>query len=76
MDISFGFDDFATELGELEIRKTRKFDRVWKIGHGGSIASPMVIHKNMLLFGALDSYLYCVNADNGKNYGGLEQVTG
>ncbi len=68
MDIGFeGFEsqDFDAEIEDLEVKKVGKFDRVWRIIHGGSITQSL-LHENVLYFSAADSFVYALDADTGK----------
>ncbi len=68
MDIGFeGFEtsDFDVEVEELEVRRTKKFDRIWKWSKGGSVTFH-VLDKNIAYFGSMDNYLYAVDVDTGK----------
>ena len=40
------------------MKKTRKFDRIWKIGHGGSISSMPAYHKGVLYISSCDRHIY------------------
>ncbi len=69
MDIGFkGFEtsDFDVELEDLEVRRTKKFDRMWEVGFGGSINNGPTLVDGILYFGAMDSYVYVVDALTGK----------
>jgi len=68
MDFTFeGFEssDFEAELEDVVVRRTRRFDRLWRIGEGGSICLSE-LHEGVLYFGAADSYFYAMDADSGK----------
>ena len=68
MDIGFeGFEtsDFDAEIEDLEVKKVGKFDRVWRIIHGGSITQSL-LHGNVLYFSAADSFIYALEADTGE----------
>jgi len=62
----FGFDEFSVEMGDFEIKKVKKYDRMWRVEHGGSIASPPVFYKNAIYFGSADHFVYAINPSNGK----------
>ncbi len=66
MEQTFSFDEFSVELEDFEVRKKRKFDRMWKSGEGGSIINCPLIHDSMLYFGAMDGYLYAVDLKTKK----------
>jgi outer membrane protein assembly factor BamB len=59
-------DDFDMELEDIEIRKTRKFDRVFRIGFGGSIDQKPALVNGIIYFGSLDHNVYAVDAETGK----------
>jgi len=68
MDFGFeGFESsgFETELEDVTVKRTKKFDRLWRIGQGGSICLSE-LHEGVLYFGAADSYFYAMDADSGK----------
>ncbi len=62
----FGFDDFAIEMEEIVVERTKKYDRNWKVGPGGSILQRLIIHDDMLFFGSANFNMYAVDASNGK----------
>jgi len=62
---SFGFDEFSVEMADFELKRVKEFDRVWKIGYGGSITSSMVMYNNVIYFGCADYYVYAINPKNG-----------
>ncbi|MEM5871579.1 MAG: PQQ-binding-like beta-propeller repeat protein, partial [Candidatus Aenigmatarchaeota archaeon] len=62
----FELDDFIIELGEIEIKKVKKFDRVFRIGFGGSIDQRPIIVDGVIYFGALDNFIYAVDAESGE----------
>ncbi len=69
--MDFGFDsfessDFEMEIEDFELVKTKKMDRNFMIGEGGSIMSTPVVHEGMLYFGSADNYVYAVDAKTGK----------
>ncbi len=64
-DIGGGFDDFSVEMGDYEVKKTSKFDRMWKIGPGGSIAQIPLIHDGIIYFGSCNHNVYAVDAMTG-----------
>ncbi len=61
-----GFSDFSAELTEFEIKKIRKWDRVWKISEGGSIGVSPLFYEGRLYFGSMDHNIYSVDSDTGK----------
>ncbi len=62
----FSFDEFATESVDFEVKKKRKFDRMWRITPGGSIESNIKISNNVLYFTSADGYIYAIYTINGK----------
>lgn len=87
MDIGFeGFEssDFETELEDVELKRIKKFDRIWKFSEGGSICYH-VLHDNVVYFGAMDGYVYAVNFETGdviwkfktgsRNFGSVSNVS-
>ncbi len=68
MDIGFeGFDtsDFDVDVEEVEVKRVKRFERLWEIGTGGSICYTR-IHEGMVYFGAADKYFYAVDLETGK----------
>ena len=65
-----GFDvdsgKFAMELGDFRIRKVKKFERVWKVGTGGSVTSSTVLYNGVIYFGCADHFIYAINPGNGE----------
>jgi outer membrane protein assembly factor BamB len=69
MDFGFeGFDsaDFDVELEDIEMKRTKKFDRLWEVGYGGTVNNTPAINNGVVYFGAMDGYLYAVDAEKGK----------
>jgi len=69
--MAFGFEgfetaDFDVELEDLTVRRTKKFDRMWGVGFGGSINNGVRLVNKVLYFGAMDGYVYAVDASTGK----------
>ncbi|NIP40480.1 MAG: PQQ-binding-like beta-propeller repeat protein, partial [Candidatus Aenigmarchaeota archaeon] len=60
-----GFSDFDLELEDFEVRKTKKFERVWNVGEGGSIVLS-VLDGDVVYFGACDGNVYAISADTGR----------
>ncbi len=60
------FVEFLTEISEVVVRKTKKFDRMWRVRGGGSIDQRPLLHNGIIYFGAFDGYLYAVDARTGK----------
>lgn len=68
MDFGFeGFEtsDFDVDVEEVEVKRVKRFERLWEIGTGGSI-SYTKIHDGVVYFGAADKYFYAVDLETGK----------
>jgi outer membrane protein assembly factor BamB len=63
----FGFDDFAIETGDFEMKKVKKFDRLWRITQGGSIDQFPLVFDDKVCFGSLNHLLYCLHARTGES---------
>ena len=63
----FESPDFEIELEDVEVKKVRKFDRVFRVGFGGSIDQKPAIANGVIYFGALDYYVYAVDCKTGKD---------
>jgi outer membrane protein assembly factor BamB len=59
-------DDFSIEMGDFVVKKFKKFDRLWRIGEGGSVDQHALFYKGRLYFGSMNHHLYCVNARTGN----------
>jgi len=66
MEADFGFEDFSVELQEFRIAKVRKFDRLWKVSHGGSIDQRLLLHNGVIYFGCFDHHVYAISAKDGR----------
>jgi len=62
----FTLDEFSTELSDFKVRKVRKFDRLWKVGYGGSIDQQLLLHKGVIYFGCFDHHVYAISAADGS----------
>ncbi|MBN2330865.1 MAG: PQQ-binding-like beta-propeller repeat protein [Candidatus Aenigmarchaeota archaeon] len=62
----FGFDEFSVEMGDFEMRKVKEFERVWKIGYGGSLTTSMVPYGGLIYFGCADFFVYAIDPANGR----------
>ncbi len=60
-----GFSDFDIDVEDFKVKRTKKFDRIWKWSEGGSITFH-VLDKNIAYFSSLDGYLYAVDVIKGK----------
>ncbi len=58
---SASFGDFDIDIEDVEVKKTRKYDRIWKVGFGGSICGKPLFHNDLVIFGSMDHYVYAVN---------------
>ncbi|NIP40940.1 MAG: PQQ-binding-like beta-propeller repeat protein, partial [Candidatus Aenigmarchaeota archaeon] len=68
MDIGFeGFEttDFDAEIEDVEVKRTRKFTRIWNWSPGGSTTFH-IIYKDIVYFPSMDSYFYAVNLKTRK----------
>jgi outer membrane protein assembly factor BamB len=59
------FGEFETELEDIEVKKIKKFERIWKNGFGGSVCYSKMFGKRVY-FGCMDHYVYCIDADTGE----------
>ncbi len=66
MEDADGFDSFSVEMGDFEIRKVKKFDRMWKAEPGGSIYQMLLLHEGVLYFGSCNFNIYAINASDGS----------
>jgi outer membrane protein assembly factor BamB len=62
----FGFDEFSVEMGDFEMKKVKKFDRIFNIGEGGSFLQWPFIHEGRVFVGCLDRNVYCIDGKNGE----------
>ncbi len=68
MDFGFeGFEasDFDVDVEDIVVKKTGKYDRIWRVGKGGSVAFHTT-HDRYVYFGAMDCYVYKINCITGK----------
>ncbi len=65
-DASFGFDDFSVDIDDSKIRKTKEFDRMWKVEPGGSMAQIPLVHDGVIYFGSCNRNVYAVSIDTGE----------
>ncbi len=61
----FSFEDFSTEMEDFEVKKTKQFDRVWKVGPGGSMCCIPLEHDGTIYFSCCNFNVYAVNAATG-----------
>lgn len=50
MEHSGAYDDLSIEMADFEVRQVTKFDRMWSIGPGGSIAQIPLIVDGLVYF--------------------------
>jgi outer membrane protein assembly factor BamB len=62
----FGFEEFSVEMGDFQIAKVKKFDRLWRITEGGSIDQHPLIYNGKIYFGSLNHNLYCLDVATGE----------
>jgi len=62
----FGFEDFAIEMEEFEVRKVRKHDRMWQVEEGGGIVQIPLYHEGVVYFGSMNRIFYAVDAGTGE----------
>jgi outer membrane protein assembly factor BamB len=60
------FDDFSLELQDVQVRKVGKFDRLWRVGYGGSVDQALLLHKGLLYFGCFDHHVRAISAADGS----------
>jgi outer membrane protein assembly factor BamB len=68
MEFTFeGFEssDFETELEDVEVKRIKKFERIWRWGFGGSVAYH-VLDDGIAYFAAMDAFVYAVDSVTGK----------
>ncbi len=64
-EISHTMDDFYVEMTDFEVRQVTKFDRMWSIGPGGSIAQIPLIVEGVVYFASCNHNVYAVDAESG-----------
>ncbi len=65
-EIGGAFDDFSIEMADYEVKKVDKFDRMWKVGEGGSAFQAPIIVDGILYFGSCNHNVYAVRKDTGE----------
>ena len=76
---AFSFDNFSVEMGDFEVRKVRKYDRIWRIGHGGSISSGITVGNGKIYFGCRNHFFYALDANSGElvwKFQASDQISG
>jgi len=69
MDFGFeGFDssDFDVEIEDVVVKKVKKFDRMWKVGTGGSVCAKIFIENGIAYVAAMDHHVYAIDAESGE----------
>jgi outer membrane protein assembly factor BamB len=61
-----GFDEFSVEMEDFDLRRTKKFDRIWKISEGGSMCCTPLLHEGILYFGCCNYNIYAINVRTGE----------
>ncbi|MBN2330910.1 MAG: PQQ-binding-like beta-propeller repeat protein [Candidatus Aenigmarchaeota archaeon] len=62
----FGFDEFSVEMEDFKMRRTSKFDRIWRVSDGGSMCCIPLTHDGILYFGSNNFNIYAVDVKTGK----------
>jgi outer membrane protein assembly factor BamB len=62
---SSSFEEFSVEMGDFEVKRVGKFDRMWKTGSGGSMLQHPLLHDGKVYFGSFNNNVYCVDAKTG-----------
>ncbi len=65
-EIGGDFDDFSIEMADYEVRKVDKFDRMWKVGEGGSAFQAPIIVEGILYFGSCNHNIYALRKGTGE----------
>lgn len=68
--MEFGFEGFEssgfeTELEDFEIKRKKKFDRIWQWSLGGSVPTH-TMHEGVIYMSSADMHLYAVDSATGK----------
>jgi len=63
MDI--GFEGFDAELEDFEMKKVKKWDRVFKIGEGGSFCFTLM-HEGIIYATSGDHFVYAIDGKSGR----------
>ncbi len=61
----FESEDFSVEMGSFEMKQVRDFDRVFRVGDGGSFSQKPLIHEGIVYVGSMDHHVYAIDAVNG-----------
>lgn len=65
LGMEHGFSDFETELEDFEVRKTKKFERMWDMKSGGAVTE-LIYHKGTVYITSADHHVYAVDGKTGK----------
>ncbi len=66
MEFAEGLDDFSVEMSDYELKKTGKFDRMWRTEQGGSMASGVVLSDGLLYVASANYNVYCIRPEDGS----------
>ena len=61
----FSFYEFSVEMEEFEVRKTGKFDRMWKMEPGGTTITVPCVHEGIVYIGSSNFNAYAIDARTG-----------
>ena len=61
----FGAQGFDLETGDLEVRKSKVFDRMLRVGPGGSLNVRPLVLGDRVIAGCYNHILYCLSARSG-----------
>lgn len=59
-------EEFSIEMGDFEVRRVNKFDRLQRITEGGSVTTHVTYHEGLLYFGSTNHNVYCIRPEDGK----------
>ena len=65
-ELENAFEEFSVEMGDYEVKKVGKFDRLWKIEPGGSLLQFPTIVADTIYFGSFNFNMYAVNKNTGE----------
>lgn len=66
-EITHSMDDFSAEMADFDVKKVGQFDRMWKVGVGGSVCEKMCLYEGKVYFGSANMNVYCLDAVTGKD---------
>jgi outer membrane protein assembly factor BamB len=58
--------EFMTEMAEYDMQKVKKFERIWRVGYGGSISSTPLYYNGVIYFGCADQFVYALDPADGR----------